>query len=285
MFTNASLISAVEQGNVERVRSLILEGANIDAKKDEPAERTPLMLAIKHNDLKVIDLLLESGADINAKNSFKAGELTVLMIAIMIAGVNDEVCMRLISKGPEVNAVNRTGTTALMLAAATGRSSLLRPLIELGGNVSTIDTLGRSAFLMCHKIDDFDMMALLGADIHAVNNKGLSALMINATGIAKSKVIHHLINMGLDINGKDVLGSTALMRSAITNNLEVVSALLEAGADVDIVNDDGNSVFDLSYGQTSESLISAFIENRQIIKNVGESQTNITIKQNRMRTL
>lgn len=71
---NKSLFEAVEKADVEQIRSLIAEGADIDARwgdtsiteKEGVADDTPLYYAVTSNNMDIVKLLVEAGADVNA---------------------------------------------------------------------------------------------------------------------------------------------------------------------------------------------------------------------------
>lgn len=60
------------------------------------------------------------------------------------------------------------------------------------------------------------------------------------------EAIQHLIEKGVDVNGRDKHGWTPLHFAARTKSVLVVKMLLNAGADVDPVNDKGISPLHLS---------------------------------------
>ncbi|UCC98737.1 MAG: ankyrin repeat domain-containing protein, partial [Phycisphaerales bacterium] len=76
---NKSLFEAIKKADVEKVKLLIAEGADIDAKwgdtsiiekeetkKEEIASATPLYYAVDANNMDLVNLLVETGADVNA---------------------------------------------------------------------------------------------------------------------------------------------------------------------------------------------------------------------------
>ncbi len=62
------LCEAATQGDLELVRTLLSEGADIEATTD-PAGSTPLLLACAAGHLEVVKLLLDNGADLHARNN------------------------------------------------------------------------------------------------------------------------------------------------------------------------------------------------------------------------
>jgi ankyrin repeat protein len=62
------LLYAIGTHNVAMVSLLLSHGAEPEIEKGE-SKMTSLLLAIEHNDLESINLLLDNGADSNGKNS------------------------------------------------------------------------------------------------------------------------------------------------------------------------------------------------------------------------
>ena len=104
---DGNLIRATEDGDLNRVKSLISKGADVNA-KDGTLERTALIEASLNGHLEVVKYLVENGADVNAKNEYG---VTVLMRASYYE--HFEIVQYLVSKGANVNAKDKYGSTAL----------------------------------------------------------------------------------------------------------------------------------------------------------------------------
>ena len=90
----------------------------------------------------------------------------------------------------------------------------------------------------------FDVMQLLidrGADVHAVNDKGLTPLHL----AQYAEAVDLLVKAGADVNVRDEAGQTPLHLAAEENEdavpLDVIEALLLAGADVNAKDDHGST--------------------------------------------
>ncbi|WP_272679504.1 ankyrin repeat domain-containing protein [Providencia sp. PROV032] len=64
-----SLVSLAEQGNLQAVKSLVEQGANIEQR--DLRQRTALMAATHENRVDVARYLIERGADVNAKDNMQ----------------------------------------------------------------------------------------------------------------------------------------------------------------------------------------------------------------------
>ena len=59
---------AVRAGNIQDVKELILNGAEINAK--DKRDESPLFQAAKSNLVSIAKILLQNGADVNARDSY-----------------------------------------------------------------------------------------------------------------------------------------------------------------------------------------------------------------------
>jgi uncharacterized protein len=91
---------------------------------------TELRLASAIGDNETIEQLLAAGADVNAANKFGK---TALMMAVEADNL-DTVAL-LLTRGAEINARTVAGCTALTFAAENGHIGITALLIERGANV------------------------------------------------------------------------------------------------------------------------------------------------------
>jgi len=69
---NAQLITAVEEGNLKGVESLISSGANVNARDSEGL--TALMIAAEYWYPEIVQALINAGADVNARDQLLGGK-------------------------------------------------------------------------------------------------------------------------------------------------------------------------------------------------------------------
>lgn len=92
--------------------------------------------------------------------------------------------------------------------------------------------------------DKFDeLVRQHGVDINMVTEPDkwnfLHRALVSVIKSPDPRMIRHLIARGIPVNAKDRYGNTPLHYAARSKNVEAIRALLDAGADVDAVNDDG----------------------------------------------
>jgi ankyrin repeat protein len=123
---------AAYNDDLETVKLLLAAGANVKAATREGAI-TPLFMACVNGDAPMVDALLKAGAD---ANSAKSNGATALMTAASSGNV-DAVKM-LLDRGANVNAKEAAhGQTALMFAAALNRDAVIKLLASRGAAVNT----------------------------------------------------------------------------------------------------------------------------------------------------
>jgi ankyrin repeat protein len=90
----------------------------------------------------ILDLLVRYGAKMQLADKEKN---TVLHHLVQNTS-NESLIAMLINLGVSVNAVNKSGQTALMLAAGNDNEESVKKLLESGADVNLLDREGRSAW-------------------------------------------------------------------------------------------------------------------------------------------
>ena len=152
--------STVQGPDYEMVKLLLEHGANVYA--DDNNRRDTALHIVCHNipevleaegpaesaNIKVIDLLLKGGAEVNWVNLFGA---TPLHLACRAGATWRETCPnalaivnRLLDAGADHQAVNDAGETSLHTAAAQAPGGVVAELIRRGAKVDVRDSLGHT---------------------------------------------------------------------------------------------------------------------------------------------
>lgn len=257
--TATPLLLAVDRGHEAIARTLLERGADPNVRWKCPDcylnGMTPLLLAARAKTAtNIVKILLDKGADINAKlensktQEFASGT-TALMIAVTKSADAAEV---LISRNADFNMRNDEGESAFLRAAGSGYVSVkadnvMRRLINKGVDINQRDNGGNTALMYASSRLDVDMVRFLldkGADATMKNNAGETALMSAARHAPATDLtspmrrgyeslvdlVRALLDTGANINARTNEGKTALMMWAERGNIEVVKTLLERGA-------------------------------------------------------
>lgn len=121
-----------------------------------------LIKAAGNNDLKIMEIALAMGADVNARDSDRC---TALMFAAV--GRNLKAVEMLISRGADVNAKNLLFRTPLMCAANQGNREILETLIANGADVNAVDRFGNGSVDFAIRSENFGIASLLRSHIES----------------------------------------------------------------------------------------------------------------------
>lgn len=204
------LMAATNRGKLATVKLLLGHDADPNA-SESIAGQTGLMWAIADKRTELVELLVESEADVHLSSK---GGFTPLMFAAQQGDVDS--ARILLGAGANVDELMpKTGLTPLLVASASGFEEVTSLLLERGANPETVDSRGNTALHL------------------AVRNK-------KAVGVVNS-LLKHGANPNVRLNhpkGRlmtstelNLQGATPLLLAADINNYDAITALLDAGAD------------------------------------------------------
>ena len=157
-----------------------------------------------------------------------------------------EIVQQLLATGVDIETRDTQGRTALLLATHRNATEAARILIESGADVNAMDNISDSPYLYAGaegRLEIFRMTLDHGADLASVNRYGGTAL-IPAAHHGHVETVRELLQTATDIDHVNNLGWTALLEAVILGDggpvyIEIVSLLLEAGANAEIADHDG----------------------------------------------
>ena len=245
---NKSLFEAVKKADIEQVRLLIAEGADVDAKwgdtntKEEEenaeaqnADNTPLYYAyaVDSNNMNLVKLLVEAGADVNA------GQIPPLCHAVYQN--NTAIAEYLIDHGARVNYPEDMGP--LQIAPYISNNiEMVKLLIARGADINAgiVATALHRATWMEHK-DIIELLIQHGANVNAKDKWGYTPLSYAVYKDDYLYLMNILIANGAEVDTKDPSGETYLHYAATAGRTEAVKLLLEAGANINTKSDRGQT--------------------------------------------
>jgi len=177
------LISAAENGKLNRVRALLKRGDDVNARAK--SGHTALMLAAVAGHLEVVKALLNAGADANVRGySFHSGEYLTLMSAMDRCNKDWlKILDAMIAAGAEVNPKEGFSRSPLMYAITRYDPVLVKTLIERGADVNLKNELGTTPLMTAvmsrgSTLEIVKLLLAAGADPEARNNDGQTALSL-----------------------------------------------------------------------------------------------------------
>ena len=125
---------AICDNDIDAVEALIADGAKVNVKD---YDGTPLHTAAWCGCTEIVKMLIDAGADVNAKNSYGN---TPLDLAVRYG--HADVVNLLIDAGADVNAKDLDAWTPLHVASLYGNIKIIKVLIDFGADVDAKDKYG-----------------------------------------------------------------------------------------------------------------------------------------------
>ena len=240
-------------------RLLELDGIHVNA--TDGFGKTALMCAAWNGHVDVVKALLAAGADVNATRN---GGMTALMLAAECGHV--EVVKALLENGASINATDNRGMTALMMAAKCGHVEVVKALLNVPNiMLNATDNDGMTALMLAAVGGHVEVVKALlenGASINATDNDGMTALMLAAVGGRVDNDVGMTPLIWAAVGGRvdNDVGMTPLIWAAQTSaaregRVNVVEALLAAGADVNSRDKSGMSALDYAQQRGHASIV------------------------------
>lgn len=172
-------------------------------------------------------IITKNAEDLNRRSNDTIGD-TILIFA---AGKDDlELVELLLDVGADIALENNESDTALMRAAIQGRYEVVALLLAKGADVNQKSSQGQwNAFMGAANNDHIEVMKLLlkaGAHINAQNSDGDTALIL-AVREGYAQIVKWLLEQGAFTHLTNRQNQTALDIAQAAGNQEIVKLLLE----------------------------------------------------------
>lgn len=155
----ASLHRAIKTGDSERVRAMLDRDSSLIRSRDYDGW-TPLHTASFFGQKDIVTLLIERGAEVNAKDT--SGESPLHLLSGADGGdAPEETAAILISKGAEIDSKNLFGWTPLHNAVMEDQKELASLLISRGAHVNERNNDNETPMRIAEKLGKKDMVELL----------------------------------------------------------------------------------------------------------------------------
>ena len=293
-----ALMWAITGSHSEIAGALIERGANVHAQTR--GGFTPLMFAAQQGDLESARILVAAGANVDEATPEYGSALVVGS-----ASGHDLVSIFLLEQGADPNVADDHGITALHHAVQKGLSELtgirydayrvappnmpelVKALLDKGANPNPritkrlkmrddrppIDMMGATPFLLAAVATDASLMRLLaanGADPLLTVKEKTTPLIAAARGACPGEcsgqgrnrgnqkwersaleAVKAAVELGADVNAVDQKGQTAMHLAAFTGADSIVQYLADQGAQVDVVAVSGETPWTMASGMSA----------------------------------
>lgn len=269
------LLTATHAGALEPVRLLLGYGANVNAKETTQGQ-TALMWAAAAKRPDIVRVLVENGADVHAHSnggftpllfSTRAGDLDSGRILVTAgADVNENApdLSQALSEREGVGANDTRYISPLLVATVRGHASFAKYLLEQGADPNA-DGAGYTALHWAAGSWESELTGVNGLVTEDEEWKALSGVQRGKRDLIKS-----LLAYGADPNARllkrppvvgftqsrrndgtyplNIIGATAFWLAAKAGDVEVMRALVHAGADPRLTTTDGTTALMVAAG-------------------------------------
>lgn len=239
---------AVDGNFVLFTKELIAAGADVN-KRNTASGRTPLIDAAMTGNAEIVKMLLEAGADKNARVFLYGQELDENALTAAVNNGNSEIADILRRAGAEEitpsaeaeqaaqSVYNSMGITPLHYALLAGETEKVKELIASGADVNAkAPNMGTPLLYAC-TVGNAEAARLLinaKADVNAAGDTGYTPLMM-ACQTGNKELAEILVAAGADVNAKHVMngqetGLTPLKIAQDGGHTEIAAMLAAAGA-------------------------------------------------------
>jgi ankyrin repeat protein len=281
------IMTAARTGTVDALKTLIARGANVNAREKWFGE-TAVMWAASENHADAIRVLAEAGADLDARSTLldapvlefprsggpnsplPRGGWTALMFAARDGAI--DAASTLADLGANLNATalpqtdvplkpeeiaaaqaKNVGTSALVYAIINVHYDLAARLLDKGADPNVVDGAGMGALYAAVDMNSLQWVQgrpapILSDQLDGVDLvKRLLAKGANPNARLTGKPLKRHHDAGSTMNFGE--GTTPLVRAARTNDVAVMKALLDGGADPFLTLPDRTTTLMIAAGQ------------------------------------
>ena len=245
----------------------------------------------KENILQVITNLLDQGADVNA-TKYKY----TLAYTLLRKDCSKEIIELLIDRGFDINQDNGGSGSILHLACEKRNREVIQLLIDKGADVNNININSEPPMIQLVSVyedEEFEIVLaelLLkgGADVNHNREDGRN-LLHNACTYSNLAAIKFLIDNGASINAIDEDGNTPfhlIDHGYYTEGplVEIAKLFLDKGMDINVKNNDGHT---LLFTTNDFDLVSFLVENgadTSMVDNKGQNILHFKVNDNFLNT-
>lgn len=236
------LHEAVRYGDIDIAKALLESGADVNA--EDNLGKTPVMLVIPEDKREAMyRILITHKADTTKKDAY--GD-TVLHTATMTS-LSPVILELLVASGADVNARNKDGVSPLLIAVQKRNFAHVKFYADRGADINSADKAGDTPLTLAFK-DGQAMLEMLVNRTNAFSHDSNGNTPLHTAIIVGAQIeqIRYLVSLTDDINARNKDGNNALYLAVERNNKKIGELLLAKNADIFSTNNANDSPLHLA---------------------------------------
>ncbi|XP_038534707.1 ankyrin repeat and SOCS box protein 3 isoform X4 [Canis lupus baileyi] len=231
---------AAREGNVKVLRKLLKKGRSVDVADNRGW--MPIHEAAYHNSVECLRMLIHA---VDSSENYIKTKTFEGFCALHLAASQGhwKIVQILLEAGADPNATTLEETTPLFLAVENGQIDVLRLLLRHGANVNGSHSMcGWNALHQATFQENAEIIKLLlkkGANKECQDDFGITPLFV-AAQYGKLESLSILISSGANVNCQALDKATPLFIAAQEGHIECVELLVSSGADPDLYCNEDN---------------------------------------------
>jgi ankyrin repeat protein len=229
-----ALMYAAQLGDKDMLNALLAAGADF-ALKNKSGDNA-ILLAMSNAKFDLVKILLDKGADANSKTLF--GEN---LVAMAFEAKQPDLLAQLFSKGAIPNQIDPAGRTILQKVTERGYNDVVKVLIASKAKWRTDDCNSQSPIAIAIRrgytiiLKQFLDNGFVNVTVDSAGN----TLAMLATEAQQPAALEAVIAKYNNLTPRNKAGRSALDLAAINGNEAIADILLNAGADVNALDNEG----------------------------------------------
>lgn len=222
------LHSAARSGSTEITELLLENGADVNAL--DTLGKTPLLLIIPQDKQESIySTLLKYDADTSKKDMYSD---TVLHIATIVNAPVSTLSL-LVENGADCNARNKEGVTPLAAAVTMNMTDQITFYVQHGADINAADVNGFSPLTLAlsQNIDTLKSL-IIPENVNSIDSNGNTPLHTAVLKNATLEMVSYIADLCKDIDARNADGNSALYLAIQKNRKDIGALLLNKDADI-----------------------------------------------------
>lgn len=232
---SSAIHTAVRNNHHEVLEAMIRKGINVNITEDQPAVAgtTPLHTACAYGFPKIVQMLMDAGADDTMKNVEEETPAHVAVSEkIRFRKITDQERVEMVKALKNIDIPGKGGQTPLMLAQDYH--------LFISGTLTPI-------------------LIEKGADVNRKDDNGNTAVLLYAQWHCHMSVLKPMVKAGLDLNARNKDGNTVLHLALKNRNAEEARYLIKKGADYNIANEKQVTPMQIAVEQGLEEVLELMV--------------------------